>query len=50
MVNSPFLNNSNSTFIVLNLHWVVDSKVQQDNGNIQIQSPGTEIVSTTEKP
>ena len=35
--------NSNSTFIVLNLHWVVDSKAQQDNSNMQIQSPGTEI-------
>ena len=35
--------NSNSTFIALNLHGVVDSKAQQDNSNMQIQSPGTEI-------
>ena len=30
---------SNSTFIALK----VDSKAQQDNSNMQIQSPGTEI-------
>ena len=35
--------NSNSTFIALNLHRVVDPKVQQDNSIMQIQSPGTEI-------
>ena len=28
---------------MLNLHCVVDSKAQQDNSNMQIQSPGTEI-------
>ena len=33
--------NSNLTFIALNLHWVVDSKAQQDNSNMQIQSSGT---------
>ena len=35
--------NSNLTFIALNLHRVVDSKAQQDNSNMQIQSPGTEV-------
>ena len=33
--------NSNLTFIALNQHWIVDSNVQQDHSNIQIQSPGT---------
>ena len=33
--------NSNLTFIALNLYSVVDSKAQQDNSNMQIQSPGT---------
>ena len=35
--------NSNCTFVALNLLLVVNSKGQEDNSNVQIQSPGTEI-------
>ena len=35
--------NSHSTFIVLNLHWVVDSNTQQHNSNIHVRNPGAEI-------
>ena len=37
------ISDSNSSFIALNLHRVVDSMAQQHNSNIQVQNPGTQI-------